>query len=145
MVLVLAYGTEYTYGAHDYPTSGVFEVKPRQCPGFQFRRSIIVGTIWIDVRTLQNFIEELACEYTGESYNLIYKNCNHFCNDVCMRLVGVPLPSWVNRLAKLGKCWCGNPDLSRESFTTAINGLLLLGSMCFAAFLVWDMKMPRSR
>ncbi|GJN30594.1 hypothetical protein PR202_gb18909 [Eleusine coracana subsp. coracana] len=39
------HGVEYAFGAHDYPTSGVFEVEPRQCPGFRFRKSILLGAI----------------------------------------------------------------------------------------------------
>ena len=49
-------------------------------------------------------MEELAAEYRGNAYNLITKNCNHFCNDACLRLTGNPIPSWVNRLARIGKC-----------------------------------------
>nr|GEY57387.1 hypothetical protein [Tanacetum cinerariifolium] len=41
---VEVHGIEYAYGAHDYPSSGVFEVEPRQCPGFSFRRFILIGT-----------------------------------------------------------------------------------------------------
>ncbi|KAK8668737.1 hypothetical protein V6N13_106183 [Hibiscus sabdariffa] len=26
------HGVEYAFGAHDYPTSGVFEIEPRRCP-----------------------------------------------------------------------------------------------------------------
>ncbi|KAI5054511.1 hypothetical protein GOP47_0030593, partial [Adiantum capillus-veneris] len=42
---VEVHGVEYAFGAHDYPTSGVFEVEPRNCPGFVFRRTITIGTI----------------------------------------------------------------------------------------------------
>ncbi|KAL3571699.1 hypothetical protein D5086_025603 [Populus alba] len=45
---VEVHGVEYAFGAHDYPTSGVFEVEPRQCPGFKFRRSIFIGTTCLD-------------------------------------------------------------------------------------------------
>ncbi|KAA8537659.1 hypothetical protein F0562_027267 [Nyssa sinensis] len=41
---VEVHGVEYAFGAHDYPSSGVFEVEPRQCPGFKFRKSIFIGT-----------------------------------------------------------------------------------------------------
>lgn len=47
-------------------------------------------------------MEKLAEDYPGNAYNLITKNCNHFCNDVCVRLTGKPIPKWVNRLARLG-------------------------------------------
>ncbi|KVI06573.1 protein of unknown function DUF862, eukaryotic [Cynara cardunculus var. scolymus] len=45
---VEVHGVEYAFGAHDYPSSGVFEVEPRQCPGFKFRRSILIGTTCLD-------------------------------------------------------------------------------------------------
>ncbi|TQD68916.1 hypothetical protein C1H46_045551 [Malus baccata] len=47
-------------------------------------------------------MEKLAEEYSGNTYHLITKNCNHFCNDVCTRLTRKPIPRWVNRLARLG-------------------------------------------
>ncbi|CAH1433807.1 unnamed protein product [Lactuca virosa] len=63
--------------AHEYPTSGVFEVEPKSCPEFIFRP----------------------------------KNCNHFTNEVLMRLTGKPIPGWVNRLAKLSSfCNCLLPE-----------------------------------
>ncbi|RRT61919.1 hypothetical protein B296_00005970 [Ensete ventricosum] len=35
---------EYAFGAHDYAISRVFEVEPRQCPGFMLKKSIFMGT-----------------------------------------------------------------------------------------------------
>lgn len=110
-----AYGTEYAYGAHDYPTSGVFEVEPRHCPGFKFRNSLTIGTVWMGPEKFREFVEEIACEYTGDSYHLLFKNCNHFCGDVCMRLVSVRIPRWVNRLANIGSlCSCFFPDAFQD-------------------------------
>ncbi|KAH7405234.1 hypothetical protein KP509_15G062000 [Ceratopteris richardii] len=107
-----AYGMEYAFGAHDYPTTGVFEVEPRQCPGFKFRKSLSLGTIWMGPETFREFVEDIANEYSGDSYHLLFKNCNHFCDDVCMRLTGSHLPSWINRLARLGAlCRCFIPDV----------------------------------
>jgi hypothetical protein len=63
--------------------------------------------------------EELAGEYRGNAYNLITKNCNHFCNDACIRLTGNPIPSWVNRLARIGKTLFGY-TLFLESLTGKI-------------------------
>uniref|UniRef100_A0A803Q7S9 PPPDE domain-containing protein n=1 Tax=Cannabis sativa TaxID=3483 RepID=A0A803Q7S9_CANSA len=45
---------------------------------------------------------ELSREWRGDSYDLLSKNCNHFCDEYCERL-GVPkLPGWVNRFAHAG-------------------------------------------
>ncbi|EMS49859.1 hypothetical protein TRIUR3_02335 [Triticum urartu] len=34
------HGLEYAFGAHDLSTSGVFEVEPKCCPGYVYRRSV---------------------------------------------------------------------------------------------------------
>lgn len=96
------HGVEYAFGAHDYPSSGVFEVEPRQCPGFKFRKSIFIGTTCLDPIQVREFMERQSASYNGDTYHLIAKNCNHFCKDVCYRLTGKQIPKWVNRLAKIG-------------------------------------------
>ncbi|KAK4493577.1 hypothetical protein RD792_018071, partial [Penstemon davidsonii] len=96
------YGMEYGFGAHDYPTSGVFEVEPRSCPGFIFRRSILLGSTDMSRSELRSFMEQLSNKYHGDTYHWISKNCNHFTDDVCQRLTGKSIPGWVNRLARLG-------------------------------------------
>ena len=101
-MFLTVHGVEYAFGAHDYPTSGVFEVEPRQCPGFKFRKTIFIGTTCLDPVQVREFIEHHAASYNGDSYHLIVKNCNHFCKDICYKLTGKHIPKWVNRLAKLG-------------------------------------------
>lgn len=96
------HGTEYAFGAHDHPSSGVFQVEPRNTPGFQYRTTILMGTTSLNVREVKSFIENASKEYNGDSYHLIVKNCNHFANDMTMRLVGKELPGYINRLARIG-------------------------------------------
>lgn len=96
------HGVEYAFGAHDYPTSGVFEVEPRHCPGFKFRKSIFIGTTCLDPIQVREFMERQSASYNGDTYHLIVKNCNHFCRDICYKLTGKSIPKWVNRLAKIG-------------------------------------------
>lgn len=108
---VEVHGVEYAFGAHDYSTSGVFEVEPRQCPGYKFRKSIFIGTTCLDPVQVREFMEQHSTNYNGDTYHLIVKNCNHFCKDVCYRLTGKTIPKWVNRLAKIGSvCNCLLPD-----------------------------------
>lgn len=96
------HGVEYAFGAHEYPTTGIFEGEPKQCDGFTFRKSILIG--WTDMTpgAVRGLMEELAEKYRGDAYNLITKNCNHFCNDACIKLTSNPIPNWVNRLARIG-------------------------------------------
>ena len=102
LIYLAAHGMEYGFGAHEYPTSGVFQVEPKSCPGFIFRRSVCVGTTDMSPSQVRTCIEDLAEDYHGDTYHLIVKNCNHFTADVCQRLTGKPVPGWVNRLARLG-------------------------------------------
>ncbi|KAK4486494.1 hypothetical protein RD792_009177 [Penstemon davidsonii] len=89
------HGMEYGFGAHEYPTSGVFEVEPRSCPGFIFRRSILLGSTDMSRTEFRSFMEHLSNQYHGDSYHLISKNCNHFTDEVCLQLTGKPIPGWV--------------------------------------------------
>ncbi|KAF3442114.1 hypothetical protein FNV43_RR16030 [Rhamnella rubrinervis] len=105
------HGKEYGFGAHDFPASGVFEVEPRNCPGFVFRCSISLGYINMSPSEFRTFIENVASEYHGDTYHLISKNCNHFTDDMSSRLMGKRIPGWVNRLARLGAfCSCLLPE-----------------------------------
>lgn len=103
----VVHGVEYAFGAHDFPTSGVFEVEPRQCPGFRFRKSIFLGTTCLDPIQVRQFMELQSVNYNGDTYHLITKNCNHFCKDMCFKLTGNKIPKWVNRLARIGTT-CAN-------------------------------------
>lgn len=107
---VQVHGVEYAFGAHEHSTTGIFEVEPKHCPGFTFRKSILIARSDLGPKEVRALMEKLAEEYPGNSYNLISRNCNHFCNDVCLRLAGKQIPSWVNRLARLGVfCNCVLP------------------------------------
>ncbi|XP_024033072.1 deSI-like protein At4g17486 isoform X2 [Morus notabilis] len=105
------HGKEYGFGAHDFPASGVFEVEPRNCPGYIYRCSISLGWINMSSNEFRTFIESVASEYNGDTYHLLSKNCNHFTDDISWRLTGKRIPGWVNRLARLGTlCSCLLPE-----------------------------------
>ncbi|XP_050363162.1 deSI-like protein At4g17486 [Argentina anserina] len=107
---VQVHGVEYAFGAHDHASTGIFEVEPKKCPGFVFRKSILIGRTDLGPKEVRAFMEKLAEDYSGNTYHLITKNCNHFCNDACIRLTERNIPRWVNRLARLGLfCNCVLP------------------------------------
>lgn len=95
-------GVEYAFGAIEYPASGIFEVEPRQCPGYKFKKSIFIGTTFLNPFQIKELMKLKAENYYGYTYHLLAKNCNHFSEDVCHKLTGISIPKWVNRLAKLG-------------------------------------------
>ncbi|CAN1173107.1 DeSI-like protein At4g17486 [Linum perenne] len=116
---VEVHGVEYAFGAHDFSTTGVFEVEPRNCPGYVFRRSVFMGTTTLDPKQVREFMEVQSGSYNGDMYHLIFKNCNHFSQDICYRLTGKSIPKWVNRLAKIGSvCNCVLPETLRDPSET---------------------------
>ncbi|KAI9089541.1 hypothetical protein K1719_029146 [Acacia pycnantha] len=107
---VQVHGVEYAFGAHEYSSTGIFEGEPKRCEGFAFRKTILIGKTEMEEEGVRRVMEELAGEYRGNAYNLITKNCNHFCNDACLKLTGEPIPNWINRLARIGfLCKCVIP------------------------------------
>ncbi|KAL1315271.1 hypothetical protein HN51_042047 [Arachis hypogaea] len=107
---VQVHGVEYGFGAHERDTTGIFEVEPRHCPGFTFRKSIFIGNTDMGPNDVRCLIEKLAQEFSGNTYHLIQKNCNHFCQDLSLKLTGRSIPRWINRLARIGfLCNCVLP------------------------------------
>ncbi|XP_059647707.1 deSI-like protein At4g17486 [Cornus florida] len=109
-------GVEYAFGVHDHPTTGVFEVEPRKCPNFKFRKSIFMGTTNLDPIQFREFMVYQSANYNGDTYHMVVKNCNHFCEDMCYKLTGNQIPKWVNRLARIGSsCNCILPGSLKAS------------------------------
>ncbi|KAM7495936.1 hypothetical protein LguiA_020350 [Lonicera macranthoides] len=77
---MLVHGVEYAFGAHEQSTIGIFEVEQKMCPDFTFKKLILIGRTDMGPKEVHAFMEKLAVEYSGNTYNLITKNCNHFCN-----------------------------------------------------------------
>jgi len=102
---VQIFDTEYSYGGHEFPISGIFTCEPRHAAGARFREALVLGEIDISMREVQAIIEAMATEYLGTNYHFLYRNCNHFANDFSQRLLGRGIPGWINRLAKLGSCF----------------------------------------
>mmetsp|Transcript_19494 Transcript_19494/g.62054 ORF Transcript_19494/g.62054 Transcript_19494/m.62054 type:complete len:202 (-) Transcript_19494:115-720(-) len=101
------YDSEYAFGGHDYPISGIFETKPKDAEALgapvipiQFRESILVGYTDMEHADVQGLVDSMGSgRYLGNRYHLLLKNCNHFSSEMCEALTGRTAPGWVNRLA----------------------------------------------
>ncbi|CAM8993426.1 unnamed protein product [Rhodiola kirilowii] len=99
---VQVYGDEeWSFGFCDQGT-GVFSCPTGKNPMYTYRECIVLGKTDFSIFKVNQILRELSREWPGHSYDLLARNCNHFCDEFCERL-GVPkLPGWVNRFANAG-------------------------------------------
>lgn len=72
-----------------------------------------VGLTRLSSVQFRRSIEGLQDEWQGWTYDLLSRNCNHFC-EALVEILGVgPLPAWVNRFAV-------NADYALETSQTAL-------------------------
>ncbi|KAJ4834228.1 hypothetical protein Tsubulata_018369 [Turnera subulata] len=99
---VQVYGDdEWSFGFCEHGT-GVFSCPSGRNPMYTYREKIVLGKTNFSIFKVNQILRELSREWPGTSYDLLSKNCNHFCDEFCEKL-GVPkLPGWVNRFANAG-------------------------------------------
>ncbi|CAN0902835.1 DeSI-like protein At4g17486 [Linum grandiflorum] len=92
---------EWSFGFCEIGT-GVFSCPSGKNPMYTYRESIVLGKTNLSRMKVNQILRELSWEWPGSCYDLLAKNCNHFCDELCEKL-GVPkLPGWVNRFANAG-------------------------------------------
>lgn len=101
------YGEEWSfYRTTNAKMSGVFRSPtPRQHAVHIYRQSIIMGTTTLRDWEVRYLIRgQLAPQWPGGSYNLLRRNCIHFCDELLLYLGVSPIPSWVKGLHEVGAC-----------------------------------------
>ncbi|XP_038877442.1 deSI-like protein At4g17486 [Benincasa hispida] len=99
---VQVYGDdEWSFGFCEQGT-GVFSCPSGQNPMYTYRESINLGRTNCSIFKVNQILRELSREWPGSSYDLLSRNCNHFCDQFCEMLNVTKLPGWVNRFANAG-------------------------------------------
>ncbi|XP_030382144.1 deubiquitinase DESI2 [Scaptodrosophila lebanonensis] len=106
---VQVYDTEFAYGGHRYPVTGIFEIAPRNNRNelgeqFQYRESISIGYTELSCEEVHRIVDDLGHQFHGDCYHLTNNNCNHFSNTFTRVLCGQEIPPWINRLAYFVTC-----------------------------------------
>lgn len=60
---------------------------------------------------IEKIISEMRNNFQGSDYHVLNRNCNTFADEFLQRLIGVPAPGYVNRMAFIGSFFsCLLPD-----------------------------------
>lgn len=97
--------------------SGVFSCPSGRNPMYTYRECVVLGKTNLSISKVNQLLRELSREWPGESYDLLSKNCNHFCDELCER-VGVPkLPGNISS--------CISPSYKSFSYISLLPSLSL--------------------
>jgi len=94
-------GVEYAFGFLDLPISGVYDIKPMTFEDGIFVESIVMGYCFR--KSFYDILEKIKEEYLGNEYSVLTKNCNHFTNDICNRLLNRDIPKKFRLGLKFGE------------------------------------------
>lgn len=56
---------------------------------YTYRERVVLGSTNFSIFKVNQILRELSREWPGHTYDLLSRNCNHFCDEFCDRL-GVP-------------------------------------------------------
>ncbi|CAJ0840490.1 9980_t:CDS:2, partial [Entrophospora sp. SA101] len=124
---------KYNFGGSDGDSTGVFELPPRMGPpNVTYKDSILIGYTKYDKEEIKNIIQELSKEWKGNTYRLLTRNCNHFTNELCLRLVGKATPSVVPTSGWIDPPESEANDLETKSKLNSANIYTLLSASPFS-------------
>ena len=106
---VQLYGREWSFGGlspGDAPEqgdeTGIWSCTPQACKQHSFREAVAVGATSLSPTDVLTILGEIADQWPMNSYDLLRRNCCHFCDEFCHLLGLGPLPEWVLNLANVG-------------------------------------------
>jgi hypothetical protein len=104
---VEVFNQEWSFGHKDGGGTGVYSQTPRESELHSYRESIFMGDTDLTQYEVSKLVKNMSARWNGDSYDVLNRNCCHFCDELCMELhVGrpsfVPLPEWLNSLVSAG-------------------------------------------
>lgn len=90
---------------------------------YTYRECIVLGKTTCSISKVNQILRELSREWPGNSYDLLSKNCNHFCDEFCERL-GVPkLPGdFLSYISHAFTCVCVSLSLNKPLTSALLTG-----------------------
>jgi hypothetical protein len=83
--------------------TGVVCCRPMEFAGHTYSSSLSMGCAFISRVHVGTLINVLQRQWQSADYDLLMRNCCHFCDEFCVRLGVGHIPPWVMRLAGVGE------------------------------------------
>merc|ERR1712176_321718 len=102
---VEVFGEEWSFYRTPNPTScGVCKsLRPRHHPVHVYRQSVNLGSTTLKDWEVRYLIRgKLASKWPGGGYDLLHRNCIHFCDELLLSLGVKPVSPWVRTLHETG-------------------------------------------
>lgn len=88
-------GNEWSFGMQ-----GVSVTQPKQNQYYTFRQTVPMGNTLLKRKEIETVILALKRRWSGNRYDILERNCGHFCNELCEKLRVGRMPAWVTRVAE---------------------------------------------
>jgi hypothetical protein len=100
-------GVQIDIREFSFSQTGICITSP-QLPVFgRLKERHLIGVYVKTKSDLNNSLARLAAAFSSGSYDLVHKNCNNFSEALCLELLGLSIPAYVNRAASVGGALSG--------------------------------------
>ncbi|CAL1159999.1 unnamed protein product, partial [Cladocopium goreaui] len=76
--------------------------QPGTCAGLVPRETVKLGAVMLPEGKVASILEQMKHQWPSRGYDMLRRNCSHFCDDFCQRLGVGTLPQWVKNMASTG-------------------------------------------
>mmetsp|Transcript_100652 Transcript_100652/g.290777 ORF Transcript_100652/g.290777 Transcript_100652/m.290777 type:complete len:218 (-) Transcript_100652:91-744(-) len=99
-----SFGNIFMAGGGKMPDefTGIFTCMPQACDGHTFYKSVPMGHTYVSQQGVMVLIHAMEASWKSCCYDVVTRNCCHFCNEFCRRLGVGPIPPWLLNLANAG-------------------------------------------
>lgn len=96
-------GVEINDQEYSFSNEGVSKTHPQLAAFGQLRDKLLVGQFDGRMSDVNAILTELRSnEFRSGLYDVARKNCNHFSDAFIFKLLGIHIPTWINRMADIG-------------------------------------------
>eukprot|EP00437_Effrenium_voratum_P040017 CAMPEP_0181469516 /NCGR_PEP_ID=MMETSP1110-20121109/38058_1 /TAXON_ID=174948 /ORGANISM="Symbiodinium sp., Strain CCMP421" /LENGTH=239 /DNA_ID=CAMNT_0023594423 /DNA_START=21 /DNA_END=740 /DNA_ORIENTATION=+ len=114
---------EWSFRGSRCEGTGVFCCQPRTCANLTPREVVPLGSVLLPEGQVETILEQMKHEWPGRGYNVLRRNCGHFCKEFSQRLGVGPLPIWVTNLASTGADLATIPDQVKSLWSGLVDQL----------------------